>query len=83
VCASRRADHDLAQLADFRVNAVINFCHMNLPCSILKFELFSEITFRKFIPPRRQGRKVKLLISPNLGSFASLRESLVPKGFMN
>ena len=27
---ARRADHDLAQLADFRVNAVINFCHMNL-----------------------------------------------------
>ena len=29
---SRRAHHDLAQLADFRVNAVINFCHINLPC---------------------------------------------------
>ena len=27
---SRRADHHLAQLADFRVNSIINVCHMNL-----------------------------------------------------
>ena len=40
--------------------------------------MFNRTTLRKFIAPRRQARKVRhLLISPNLGAFASLRESQV------
>jgi hypothetical protein len=38
--------------------------------------MFNRTTLRKFIAPRRQARKVRyLLIFPNLGAFASLRES--------
>ena len=48
---ARRADHDLAQLADFRVNTVINFCHMNLRCSILNLKCSNKRTSRKFIAP--------------------------------
>src|SRR5262249_58803028 len=46
VMRPRREHNDIAQLDNFRMNTIINFCHMNLRYSIPNFEIFSETALR-------------------------------------